>query len=303
MNRQKKALVLFSGGLDSILAVKLLQGQKIKIKALIFKSYFWETDQAEKAAKRLKIPYQVIDFSVEHLALVKKPPHGYGKAANPCVDCHTLMLKQTKKIMAKKGFDFVATGEVLGERPFSQNKKALSLVAKESGLKDRLLRPLSAKVLPPTLPEKKGWVKREKLMAIQGRSRQQQIALAKKLKIKEYPQPAGGCLLCEKEFGKKLFKLLEKWPECNGNDIGLLRLGRHFWEGKTLIVLGKNHEENLKLAKLAQKKDILLKPQNFPGPTALIRNSKINQKKIKTAQKLILKLSSKASKQPQFVVE
>jgi hypothetical protein len=194
-------------------------------------------------------------------------------------------------------YDFVATGEVLGERPFSQNKGALLLIAKKSGLNDLLLRPLSAKVLPISLPEKKGWVDREKLMDIQGRSRQKQIALARKFNILNYPQPAGGCLLCEKEFGKKLFILLKKWPKVTGDDITLIRFGRHFWEGKVLITLGRNQEENERLEKLVKKGDKILKPQNFPGPTALVRGEKISEKSLQKVKKLIILHSKKAKEE------
>ncbi len=296
---KRKALVLFSGGLDSLLAAKLLMDQKIEVTGLSFQSYFFNTQEAEKRAKHLGIPLRKFDFSEEHLKLVKKPPRGYGKAANPCLDCHLLMLKKAKEIMEKEGFDFVATGEVLGERPFSQNKKALIIIAQESSLDDQLLRPLSAKLLPQTRPEKEGWVDREKLLAIQGRSRKKQISLAKKYKL-SYPQPAGGCLLCEPEFAKKLFDLFQKKPNCNGDDIVLLKLGRHFWEGKIKIVLGKNKEENKKLESLAKKEDLLIKPQNFPGPSALLRGEKIRSKEIEKAEEFILSHSKKIPPQPQF---
>lgn len=311
-----KALVLLSGGLDSLLAAKILMDQRVKVSGLAFKSYFFSTKKGEAAAKQLGIPCRVIDFSQEHLEIVKNPPHGHGKAANPCVDCHLLMLKMARQIMKKKGYNFVATGEVLGERPFSQNKKALQLITKKSGLNDRLLRPLSAKLLSPTLPEKKGWVDREKVLAIQGRRRQPQMELAKKFGL-TYPQPAGGCILTDKEFGKKLLDLFKKWPNCAGDDIKLLFLGRHFWHSevtparcadallgggtkrRTKIVLGKNQEENEKLEKLTKKGDVLITPTNFPGPTALIRGETVTTAAIKKSRSLILSYSKKVQ-QPQF---
>lgn len=322
-----KALVLLSGGLDSLLAAKILIEQGIETTGLIFKSYFFNAKNAKKAVKQLGIPHQVVDFSKEHLKIVKKPPHGYGKASNPCLDCHLLMLKIANQI--KKGkkvsrsayllppperrdscdpvkgsvkYDFVATGEVLGERPFSQNKKALEIIAKESGLEDWLLRPLSAQLLPITLPEKKGWVDRDKLLAIQGRRRQLQMELAHKYGF-SYPSPSGGCILCEKEFAKKLFDLFEKWPNCNGDDTALLFLGRHFWHGKTKIVLGKNQEENEKLEKMAQKADSLVIPADFPGPTALVRGKHLTSTASKKAKILILAHSPKAPENPKFVVK
>lgn len=288
-----KALVLFSGGLDSLLVIKLLQEQNISVTALIFKSYFFSPKKAEENVKQLNVPVIVSDISRAHLKVVKNPNSGYGKAANPCIDCHLLMLKQAKKIAEKRGFDLVATGEILGERPFSQNKNALEKIRKESGLSKILLRPLSAKLLEPTILEEKGLIDRNHLEAISGRSRKRQLELAKKYKLK-FPSPGGGCILTEKEFGKKLFDLFEKQPKFNGNDLKLLFIGRHFWNNNTKIVIGRNKQENEKLAMLTQKKDILIKPA-FPGPTALI-SGKSSKENITRAKTLILKYSKPPSK-------
>jgi len=291
MSQKIKALVLFSGGLDSMLAVKVLQEQGIKVTTLSFKSYFFPAARADKT----------VDINDEHLQVVKKPAHDYGRAANPCIDCHLLMLKKAKIIMERDGYHFVATGEVLGERPLSQNKQALLEIAQKSGLGERLLRPLSAIFLPISLPEKKGWVDRQKLPAIKGRSRQKQLALAKQFGIKNFPQPAGGCLLTDKIFGQKLLTLFKKWPQADGDDIQLLKLGRYFWQDKVLIVLGRNQQENEQLEKLVQKEDILITPQNFPGPTALLRGQKVKAV-IKQAQKLILKYTKKQPKKAVFTL-
>lgn len=308
----KKALVLFSGGLDSMLAVKLLQNQKVAVTALTFKSAFWEIAKTRKSAKSIGVSLKIVNFSKKHLAMVKKPKHGYGAAANPCLDCHLLMLKSASvyistppgchKLTPKEKYDFVATGEVLGQRPFSQNKKALSWLAKESGLNGLLLRPLSARLLPETEPEKNGWVNRSKLLAIEGRGRSFQIALARKFGLSDYPQPAGGCLLTDKIFGAKLKKIFQKWPGCTTHDIQLLRLGRHFWKGKTLIVLGRNREENEKLKKLKRENDSLIKPNNFPGPTALVRGEG-GKGMMALAKKRILDYSSETPKEAKFMVE
>jgi len=270
--KKTKALVLLSGGLDSILAVKILEAQGVKIKGLGFKSYFFNEKLAKKAAKELNIPIKIIDLSKEHLNLVKKPKYGYGKGMNPCIDCHILMLKKAKNIMLKEKFDLVATGEVLGERPMSQNLKSLKLIEKKSGLKGYLLRPLSAKLLEPTIPEKKGLIERKKLLDISGRSRKRQLKLAKKFKIKSYPSPAGGCLLTDLEFSKKLKDLFEKYPRCQGNDIELLKLGRHFWQDKVKIIVGRNEEENKKIRKLAKRADVLIEMENYPGPLTFVRS-------------------------------
>ncbi|KPJ56776.1 hypothetical protein AMJ49_03835 [Parcubacteria bacterium DG_74_2] len=295
------SLILFSGGLDSILAVKILQNQGIKTTGITFKSYFFNAEQAKKSAKNLGIKSKIIDISKEHLKIIKSPKYGYGKTMNPCIDCRILMLKKAKKMMKKQNFDFVATGEVLGERPMTQNKKALDLVEKKSCLTNYLLRPLSAKLLKPTIPEKKGLINRKGLLDISGRSRKKQIALAKKWKIKDYPTPAGGCILTDPEFSKRLKKLLEIFPKCNGNDIELLKLGRHFWHNKTKIIVGRNDEENKKIKKLAKSRDILIEMKNYPGPLTLIRNyqgvkfkklSSLNS--LKKAKKLTQYYSTKA---------
>lgn len=266
-----KGLCLLSGGLDSILAAKLLQRQNIKIIGLTFVSYFFNAESAKKAAENLKIPLKIVDFSDEHLAMVKNPEHGYGKNMNPCIDCHTLMLKKAKEIMEQEKLNFVATGEVLGERPFSQNKQALEIIKKESGLAGYLLRPLSARLLEPTITEEQGLIDRDKLLDIQGRSRQRQMALAKEWGIKEYPTPAGGCLLTDPGFSQRLKEMFKNWPNCDGDDVELLKIGRNFWELGNLIVIGRNQEENGKIEKLIKKGDVLIKLKNIPGPTTLIR--------------------------------
>ena len=289
------ALVLLSGGLDSILVIKLLQEQDIEVTGISFVSYFFNADLAKKAAKQLKVELKIIDFSDEHLAMVKDPRYGYGKAINPCIDCHLLMSRKAKEVMKKEKFDFVATGEVLGERPMSQNKQALELIERESGLEGYLLRPLSAQLLEPTIPEKQGLVDRDKLLDISGRSRKKQMALAKKYKIKEYPTPAGGCLLTDLHFGQKFKELLKHWPDAQGNDVQLLKLGRHFWLEDNLIIVGRNQEENRQIKKSSQKGDILIEPKEFPGPTILIRSKKkISKESLIKAKELMIRYSKRS---------
>jgi len=295
--RKVKALVLLSGGLDSILVAKILQNQDIKVIALSFRSYFFNEGMAKKAAKNLRIPLKVVDFSKEHLKMVKNPKHGYGKSINPCIDCHILMLKKAKEIMRKDKFDLVATGEVLGERPMSQNIKALKIVETQSSLKGYLLRPLSAKLLKETIPEQKGLVDRKKLFDISGRSRKRQIALAKKWQIQYYPMPAGGCLLTDPVFSQRSKELFQLFPQCNGNDVELLKHGRHFIQDKTKIIVGRNEKENKAIKKLAKRGDILIEMANYPGPLTLVRNytkKKISQEIIKKAKDLTQCYSTKA---------
>ena len=296
--RKAKALVLFSGGLDSAIAAKILKNQGIKVTALYFKSCFFDNSETVKnLAKSLKIPLKIIALSKKHLEIVKKPKYGYGSQMNPCIDCHILMLKEAKKIMKKNNFDFVATGEVLGQRPFSQNRKFLELIEKESSLKGYLLRPLSAKLLKETIVEKKGLINRESLLDISSRSRKKQLKLAEFLKIKNFLTPAGGCLLTEIEFSKKFKKLFKINLKCNEDDIELLKLGRHFFEKKYQIVTGRNEEENKKIEKMKKKKDILVEIKNYPGPLTLIRSyekGKISKKILKIAKSLTQEHSPKA---------
>lgn len=294
--RKTKALALFSGGLDSILAVKILEKQGIFAQGLNFKSPFFNFNQSVQAARENNIKLKTVDFFNEHLQVVKMPKYGHGKNLNPCIDCHLLMLKKAKQIMQKEKFDLVATGEVLGQRPMSQNKRVLQLIAKESGLESRLIRPLSAKLLKPTDPEIKGLIDREKLFSIEGRSRKKQIALARKWNIKKYPSPAGGCLLTDQEFSQKLKKLFEKAENLNKNDLELLKIGRHFWQNQDKIIIGRNQEENKKLNQLKQKKDIIIGMENYTGPTALVRSyrQKICIPTKKRAKELVQKHSPKA---------
>jgi hypothetical protein len=289
---KKKGLVLFSGGLDSLLSVKLLLESNVQVTALIFKSCFWSIEKSEKKCKQLDIDYIIKDISEEHLQIVKKPQYGRGQGINPCIDCHLLMFKKAKRILDEEGFDFVVTGEVLGQRLFSQDKRAMELLKKESGLGGYLLRPLSAKLLETSIPEKKGWVDDEILLDIQGRTRRRQMDLAKKFDL-NYPQPAGGCILTDLHFATELKKMFAKWPECNCNDINLLKTGRHFWNNQTLIVLGRNEGENKRLASLSDSEDVLVIPKNFPGPSALLRNPQHQPTSADAnkAKKLILKYS------------
>lgn len=291
--KKAKALVLFSGGLDSILATKVLEKQGIEVTALTYVSYFFGAEQAKKSARENGIKLVIRDISVAHFEVVRNPLFGRGAGMNPCVDCHLLMLKEAKKIAREGKFDFLATGEVLGQRPMSQNERALDLIEKKANLKGRILRPLSAKALPPTEMEKSGAVDREKLLGISGRSRKEQMALAEKMGVTHYPTPAGGCILTESEYSKKLRELLTKIKNVKKGDIDLLRLGRHFWAGKTRIVLGRNHEENLALKKLAEKSDVLVEPKDIPGPTALVRGRR-GKTVLDAVQKLILKYTKNA---------
>ena len=297
MKKITKALVLLSGGLDSILAAEALKRQGVKVVGLSFKSYFFDARAAEKAAEDLKIPLRIVDFSEEHLAMLKNPKHGYGKAMNPCIDCHVLMLKKSREVMKKDGFDFVATGEVLGERPMSQTSRALKLIEKESSLSGFLLRPLSAKLLKITLPEQEGLIERSNFFDISGRSRKKQSALARAWHIHNYPSPAGGCLLTDKIFGQKLRELLAVCQECGEKDVVLLKYGRHFWFDKIKIVVGRNEVENQKIKTLASGGDVVIEMIDYPGPLTVIKNysrKALNPDILTKAEELTRSYSAKA---------
>jgi tRNA U34 2-thiouridine synthase MnmA/TrmU/8-oxo-dGTP pyrophosphatase MutT (NUDIX family) len=271
-NKTAKALILMSGGLDSMLAAKLLMAQGVEVTLLCFKSYFFGCDAAKKAAAQLGLSLRVVDFSDDQFEVVKKPKYGRGGAINPCIDCHLLMIQKAGEIMEKEGFDFVATGEVLEERPLSQNKRSLDLIEQRSGLAGKLLRPLSAKLLLETEVEARGLVDRQKLEAISGRSRKRQLELAGKFMIKDIPQPSGGCILTEKDYGDKLANAIKIKPDLDGNDIQILRSGRVIFEGETLIVVARDKTESEALPQLAKKGDTVFLPENFPGPAVLLRD-------------------------------
>jgi len=268
-----KALVLLSGGLDSRLACKILQEQ-MQVIALHIKTPFSKDNKKEiqDFCDKEKIKLHILDTTKgklfqEYIVMLRHPKHSRGVALNPCIDCHIFMLKKAKEFADKKGIEVIATGEVLGERPLSQKKKALILIQEEAGYD--ILRPLSAKLLPLTEAERKGLVTRNQLLDIQGRQRKRQIELAKDYRI-DYPNAGGGCLLCEKEYCKKLKPLLA--GKISYNDIKLLNIGRHFLGSQ--IILGRNQEENLILE---QESGILVVPEQ-PGATALIKNKKLIDK-------------------------
>lgn len=288
MKKRLKALLIFSGGLDSILAAKVLEAQGIDVTAVNFTTYFFGSKKAVQAALDNNIKLRVENISDEHLKIVRNPRWGYGGAMNPCIDCHLLMIQQAAKIMKKEGYDFVATGEVLGQRPMSQNKQAMEIISKNSGMKNSLLRPLSAKLLEPTTLEKEGKIKRAELLDLKGRSRKRQLELVKKFGIKNPPQAAGGCKLTEKEYGIKLKELFEKTKKIKPSDLKLLDFGRHFWVTSGVkIIVGRNEEDNKNIEKSKEKGDLLLELVDFPGPLTLIRDKKMSEKVQNEAKKLV----------------
>ena len=271
MKDKIRAVALFSGGLDSILAVKLIREQEIEVKGVNFKTPFFGLDKTYSAAKSLDIDLEIIDITQELLEILRNPKHGFGKNMNPCIDCHALMFKKAGEYMNKIGASFILSGEVLGERPMSQNRNSLSIIERESGFEGRILRPLSALLLAETIPEKKGLVDRNKLLNISGRSRKRQMELAAKMGIEDYPSPAGGCKLTEPSFSKRLRDLFTQ-ESFSLEEIGLLKLGRHFRLRRDIkLVVGRNKEENEKIRGFFQEGDFLFKAKNLKGPVSLLK--------------------------------
>ena len=265
-----KGFSLMSGGLDSQLAVRVLQRAGAEIEGVCFVTPFFSPKAAEQAAAALGIPLNVVDFTDDEIALIENPPHGFGGAMNPCIDCHATMIRRAGEMMLARGFDFVATGEVMGQRPMSQNKQSLGIVAKSSGLEGRLVRPLSALLLEPTLPETEGKLDRTQLLDLQGRGRERQIQLAAEFDIVNYPSPAGGCKLTEEGYGRKLKDLLEHEGLRTRRLVELLAVGRHFRlpDGTGLIV-GRDRNDNAVL-KAESARGTLIASEGLPGPTALL---------------------------------
>ena len=275
-----KAVALLSGGLDSTLAVRMMLDQGIDIIAVNFISPFCNCTlkiagcrhQAVKVAEEFGIPIHVIPKGMDYMRMVENPPHGYGRGMNPCMDCRIYMLRKVKDMMPILEASFVVTGEVLGQRPMSQRRQQIALIEKESGLEGLILRPLSAQNFPPTVPELAGIVDRQKLMAVSGRSRRIQIDLARDMGITNYPCPAAGCMLTDPAFTLRLKDLFAHVTDYSLADLYLLRIGRHFRIHPRLwIILGRNQEENEKIALLAPPGATLFLPEDFRGPTAIVR--------------------------------
>jgi tRNA U34 2-thiouridine synthase MnmA/TrmU len=275
MNR--KALSLLSGGLDSILATKLMLEQGIEVEAANFLTTFCTCTRqgcrhaATQAAETLKVPLKVFNISEEYLEIVKNPRHGYGSNMNPCLDCRIFIFKKAKEYMKECGASFIVTGEVLGERPMSQRRDAIMLIEREAGLKGLVLRPLSAKHFDPTLAEKEGLVDRDKLLDISGRSRKPQMALAEGFGINDYPCPAGGCLLTDPGFAARMRDLLKYGP-LDLASVKLLKLGRHFRLSENAkLIVGRDAKENDLIQSQAGDGDICLRIKDGPGPFSVVR--------------------------------
>lgn len=293
-----KAIALLSGGLDSILATKLILEQGVEVEAINFLTVFCTCTAhrssclaSKSAASKLGIKLRVFEVSKEYLDIVKNPKYGYGSNMNPCLDCRIFMFKKAGQYMRETKASFLVTGEVLGERPMSQRKEAMRIIERDSGLDGLILRPLSAKLLEPTIPEKEGLVDRERLLAIQGRSRKPQIQLAAEIGIDDYPCPAGGCLLTDAGFANRMRDLMKYKPDFTVNDIHLLKLGRHFrLTHQAKLIVGRNQEENDRLLKLAKDSDLCFYPPKVKGPVGIGRGF-FNKDSILAASSIIARYS------------
>ena len=289
---------MLSGGLDSRLAIKIMQEQNFEVLSLFFKlpvgTGCCDENCSFSFSQTHGVKLKIFDCTKkklldEYLSLIKKPKYKRGAGINPCIDCRIFMFKKAREFADKNKIDLIVTGEVLGERPMSQKRKAMDIIEDEAGLKGRLLRPLSAKLLEETEAEKKGLVNRKKLYNIEGRNRKNQMELAKKFNI-TYPTPAGGCLLCEKELIKRFNTLLKR--KLNEDTINLIGVGRHFIIDNIWVVLGRNQKEN-KIIEFIGKKYNLIIPE-FMGPSAVVLD-KYNKKFKEKINELIIAYSKKGN--------
>jgi len=279
-----RAIALLSGGLDSTLSAKIIMKEGIDVIGIHFYTGFSVIERKRlmgtfketifsKTIEQLKIPVEIVDISEGYMDVILNPKYGYGANANPCLDCKIYMFRKAKELLNKFDAKFIVTGEVLGQRPMSQQRHQLMLIEKETGLKDFILRPLSQKLLPETVPEKEGWVKREHLYGISGRSRREQMKLAEELGIKEYPQPAGGCcFLTEETYGRRFFDYFKHNPKekFTRKEALLLAFGRHFRISEnTKAIVGRNERENIVLQELSNGK-IICYPEDKKGPVMLL---------------------------------
>ena len=276
---KKKVVALLSGGLDSQLAVRMMQEQGFDVSAVAIKTPFCDFDcgrgcgfEIRERADDLNVNLKTVYLGDEYIEMLKNPKHGIGAGFNPCVDCRTMMFEAAKKHMDEIGAEFIVSGEVLGQRPMSQHAPSLKLIEKESGLEGKIVRPLSARLLPETIPEKEGLIKRENLGMIRGRTRRNQLDMAEKYGIENPPNAGGGCLLTEPVFGIKAKDLFNHVENPTINDIDLLKIGRHFrLDEETKLVVGRNKDENEMINAIALPDDILLEAKDHFGPTSILR--------------------------------
>ena len=296
--KKKKVVALLSGGLDSQLAIKMMQEQGFDVSAVAIKTPFCDFDcgrgcgfEIRERADDLDVNLKTVYLGDEYIEMLKHPKHGIGAGFNPCIDCRSMMFDAAKKHMKEIGAEFIISGEVLGQRPMSQHAPALRTIENESDLVGKIVRPLSAALLPETDPEKDGLIKRENLGMIRGRTRRGQLDMAKKYGIENPPNAGGGCLLTEPHFGIKAKDLFSHTKNPTINDIDLLKIGRHFrLDEETKFIVGRNKDENEMIKAIALPGDILLEAKDFVGPVSILRGSNAKQH-LKFASSITLRYS------------
>ncbi|SMP07737.1 tRNA U34 2-thiouridine synthase MnmA/TrmU, contains the PP-loop ATPase domain [Desulfurobacterium pacificum] len=287
-----KAFLLFSGGLDSVLSALLLKKMGFEVVGIHLTCPFFEKnlESVKEIAKKIGIDLKVIPVGDDYLELVKNPPHGHGKNLNPCIDCKAYMLKKLKEIAGESGI--IATGEVLGQRPMSQRLDAFRKIEKIAGLEGKVLRPLSGKLLPPTVYEKEGIVDRNKLLSLKGRSRKEHPKLLESFgfKVDDFPTPSGGCLLTEPSFAVKVKDLMDH-NELNWRNVELLKIGRHFRIGNCKLIVGRNKVENEVLKEKARENELTTTVPDYPSPIGLLTCDNPDDETVKTAASIVARYS------------
>jgi tRNA-specific 2-thiouridylase len=301
--KKLKAVALLSGGLDSSLAVRIMLEQGVEVEAVAIRTPFCDFDcgkgcghRVTEVASELEIPLKTIYFGQEYLRMLKRPKFGFGSGMNPCIDCRSMMYNAAKEHMKQIDADFIVTGEVLFQRPMSQNHRALDIIEKETGTQGKVLRPLSAKCLPMTDIENAGSVKRENLCNILGRSRKSQLALARRFGMDDPPNAAGGCLLTDPQFSKRIRDLMEYLDDPGIvptiNDVELLKLGRHFrLSNAAKLIVGRNQNENYMIKSLVLIDDIVIEAEEFPGPTCILRSKNYEHRLVEKSSQIGLRYS------------
>ncbi len=292
-SKRHRAIVLLSGGLDSALAAHLIKRQGIEVVGLHLILPFGteREDYPAQIANQIGVPLVRYEVDIdEYMNIVRFPRHGYGANMNPCIDCHTYMLQLAGELLPQLGGSFVVTGDVLGERPMSQHRRALQEEEKAAGLTGLVVRPLSAQLLPPTIPEQQGWITRKTLLNISGRSRRQQLKLVQEFGLEDLRFPISGCLLTYREFAIKLKRLLEHHSKVTKRDLFLLRIGRHFYQGDSMIMVGRNEKENHILLDLKTYDDYYFEVPDCGSPITLLEGPK-DEEAIMLAAKLTARYS------------
>ncbi|HSA97825.1 MAG TPA: tRNA (5-methylaminomethyl-2-thiouridylate)-methyltransferase [Candidatus Nitrosotenuis sp.] len=306
---KRKVVALLSGGLDSQLAVKMMQSQGFEVSAVAIKTPFCDFDcgrgcgfEIRERADTLGVNLKTVYLGDEYIEMLKNPKHGFGSGMNPCIDCRSMMFKAAKKHMDEIGADFIISGEVLGQRPMSQHGPALKTIEKESELEGYIVRPLSGALLPKTIPEENGLIKRENLGMVRGRTRRMQLQMAQEYGIENPPNAGGGCLLTDPTFAIRAKDLFSHTDTPTTNDIDLLKIGRHFRLDKTTkIVVGRNQDENNMIKALALPNDIVFYAKDHVGPNTLLRGDNVESHKQITAA-ITLRYSDAPKETPGIVV-